>query len=101
MGLLVEDFLALWRGIKNIFTYQHNRQLLQKGMLQVYGKSEKKRNAFYSLIGGLFENGGNMFLGIGPQYSIVLSIINWIVLSDNRSSEILIRLFIKSTIVKY
>ena len=42
-----------------------------------------------------------MFFGIGPQYSIVLSIINWIVLSDNRPSEILIRLFIKSTIVKY
>ena len=74
------------------FTYQHNRQLLQKGMLQVYGKSENERKT---------ENGGNILLAIGPQHSIVLSIINWIVLSDNRSSEILIRLFIKSTIVKY
>ena len=51
-------------------------------MLQVYGKSENERKT---------ENGGNILLGIGSQHSIVLSIINWIMLPDNRSSEILIR----------
>ena len=46
MGLLVEDFLASRRGIKNIFTYQHNRQLLQKGMLQYMENLKRKETLF-------------------------------------------------------